>query len=170
MHSSRTAVDWLIVIVNIVALLFGLAIGWLWIVEAAGHYAADDSHPNLRIGMCIGFIMAYLAWNSVVTTYLILKIRALVTQMQVEAARSYPAPSPIGVQPLGPVEATKSSPPPVRATPAGSASASSVPAWVDDIGQARSDIPELANNQSPPPASWIPDVASEEQARRSQKD
>jgi hypothetical protein len=170
MHSSRTPVDWLIILVNAVALLLGLAIGWLWIVEAAGHFAADDGNPNLRIGMCIGFIMAYLAWNSVVTTFLILRFRAMVTQAQVEATRTYRASGPLGVQPLAPVEATGSSPPPVRVSSAGGDSSSPSPAWIGELAEARPDLPDLVNNPCPPPATWIPDVASEEHTRRARKE
>jgi len=170
MHASRSAFDWLIVLVNVAATVLGLAIGWLWIVEGAGRYASDDNPSSLRVGMCVGFLMAYLAWNSVVTCFLVFKIRALASKLEIEAPGSVAPTNPTVIPPPAAVEATKSSSPaaPVRA--AVSPSANPLPAWVGDLAQERSDVPDLANNQSPPAASWIPDVASEEQARRGHKE
>jgi hypothetical protein len=113
--------------------------------------------------------MAYLAWNSVVTCYLVLKIRALARKLEVEAAGSATATNPKVVQPPPAVAASKSSSP-AAPVPAVGPSANSLPVWVGDLAQERSDIPDLANNQSPPPAAWISDVASEEQARRARKE
>jgi hypothetical protein len=172
MHSSRTAADWLIVLVNVAAILLGLAIGWLWIIDALGHYAADDNHPNIRIGMCMGFVMAYLAWISVVISYLVLRSRVTVsTSPLAEEAPSIAPARPTTVQTIAPAEASKSSPPPVRAKPAGGAvGISPSPQWIGELAEAQPDVPDLVSNPIPPPASWIPDVASEEQARRNRKE
>jgi hypothetical protein len=169
MHPFRTAFDWLIVLVNAAAVILGLAIGWLWIAEGAGQYAADNNLPSLRIGMCVGFIMAYLAWNTVVSTYLILKIRALVRKLEVEAAGPVTTTNPTLVQLPAAVAAIRSSSP-AAPGPAVSPSANSVPAWVGDLAQECADVPDLANSQSPPPATWIPGVASEEQKGRARKE
>ena len=122
MQQSRTPVDWLIAIVNILALLLGLAMCWLWIFDAAGRYMANDNDPSIRVGMSIGFAMAYLVWTSVVTTYLVLKKRP---PTEVEASDGAPrrvrvlrvrrrAPAPAEA----PAEMSDAEPPPIRIKPA----------------------------------------------------
>jgi hypothetical protein len=116
MHESRTPVDWLIAIVNILALLLGLGIGWLWIFDAAGHYMANDNHPNIRIGMSLGFAMAYLVWTSVVTTYIVLKRRPTAeAEMEPdEGARRRVRVVRIRRRVSVPTEESDSNPPPIR--------------------------------------------------------
>src|SRR5438132_13686470 len=105
MHPSRTPVDWLIVIINIPALLLGLAVGWMWIWEAAQHYQAEDDHPNIRIGMCIGFMMSYLVWLTVVVTYVILKRTSSPSAAPVASAQ--PLAQPVPIARTVPIDATK---------------------------------------------------------------
>jgi hypothetical protein len=190
MQQSRTPVDWLIAIVNIAALLLGLAIGWLWIFDAAGHYMANDNDPNIRIGMCLGFAMAYLVWTSVVTTYLVLKrrgpaeaqldddapkrvrvvrVRRRVT-VPIEGANSSPPPvrgKPAETAPPEAVteEAYKASPPPVRVKPPAAAPAA-MPALepVGDVVESKPDVPESVAPPTPPAAIPISDAVTANQA------
>jgi hypothetical protein len=170
MNAHRSAFDWLIILVNAGAVLLGLAIGSLWFAEGARNYVSDDNISSLRVGVCVGFLMAYLVWNAVVTTFLILKIRALVRRLDDEAPVTVTAFIPEAVQPPTVVAAAPPSSPSPRPMPPAGAPASSVPGWVGDLAQANADVPELANNQALPPASWIADVESEENARRGRKE
>jgi hypothetical protein len=149
MNQSRTPVDWLIVIVNVPALLLGLAIGWSWILDAADQYRAQDSSPNTRLGMTIGFIMSYLVWNTVVMTYLILKRHAPSASDESEEAEPFSAPAPARRRVRPPTEATHATPPPIRKRP-GTTPAAPVPDRVKHLAE----VP--AAEQDPPPMALLP--------------
>ena len=177
MQPSRTPVDWLIAIVNIPALLLALAIGWLWIFDAAGHYQANDDHPNIRIGMCLGFAMAYLAWTSVVLTYLVLKrpprtettsgegvtrrVRIIrtrrLTTAPFEESNASPPPARMKPEEAAPpdtvtTEAYQSSPPPVRVKPP-AATPVATPAPEEAVDVVEADAPEPVLPPTPPSAT-----------------
>jgi len=155
MNQSRTPVDWLIVIVNVPALLLGLAIGWSWILEAANRYRAGDNDPNIRLGMTIGFIMSYLVWNTVVMTYLILKRNASSAPDGSEETVPFSAPAPARRRVRPPTEATHATPPPIRTTP-GLPPAAPLPDRVKHLAEVPAAGRDPAAEQNPPPLALLP--------------
>ncbi|HEY1859322.1 MAG TPA: hypothetical protein VGG61_03155 [Gemmataceae bacterium] len=150
MSQSRTPVDWLIVIVNVPALLLGLAIGWIWILDAADHARAGDNHPNIRLGMTIGFVMSYLIWNTVVMTYLILKRSPSTSTDRSEETVFYSPPAPMQRRVKPPTEATQANPPPIRARH-GSSPAAPLPDRVTQLAEVPTAGRDAGAETNPPP-------------------
>jgi hypothetical protein len=166
MNQSRTPVDWLIVIVNVPALLLGLAIGWSWILEAADHYRAQDNSPNIRFGMTIGFIMSYLVWNTVVMTYLILKRQPSTAGVHSEETVPFHAPPALQRRVKPPTEATHATPPPIRVR-SGSPPAAPVPDRVKHLAEVPAAGRDLAAEPNPPPMALLPaDHSAEDEASK----
>jgi hypothetical protein len=160
MPSWRNLGDWLIVIINVPVLLLGLIIGGAWAVDAFQHYQAEDNHPNIRLGMCIGFIMAYLVWNSVAITYLIFK-RRTPTGMVLNAdvypvASALPTATPVSA----PREQAKAilAPTPVRPPDLVAPAPSATPQWLADLAEVQRNDRGPADLSNPAPADWIADV------------
>jgi hypothetical protein len=167
MFRSRTPAELLMVILNIPAVLFGIVIGWMWISDAVRHYVADDGHPNIRLGMCIGFLMSYLIWNSVVLTYVILTHKPPTDTVPAENAIPSAPGVPVALPITAPIAASISNPPPVRAKPTGSVpTAAPSPDWVGGLAEIHATVSDPPPLPNPPPASWIADVARVEQSSR----
>jgi hypothetical protein len=167
MPTWRNLGDWLIVIINVPVLLLGLVIGGAWAVDAFQHYQAEDNHPNIRLGMCIGFIMAYLIWNSVAITYLILK-RRTPTGMVLNAdvypvATALPTATPVSAL----REQAKAVLPPTPVKPSdlvaqATSATSATPQWLGDLAEVQKNDRGPADFSNPAPADWIPDVGRTE--------
>jgi hypothetical protein len=171
MLRSRTVAECLIVIFNVPAVLFGIIIGWMWITDAVRHYVAEDGHPNIRLGMCIGFLLSYLIWNTVVMTYLILTRPTSAVPVPTENPQARAPAVPVALPVTAPIEASKSNPPPVRAKPTTAAPAATPsPEWVGELAEVLAKVRDPAALPNPPPTAWMPDVARAEQASRPAKE
>ena len=183
MQQPRSLLDWLIVAVSVSALSVGLAIGWMWYVEATEGNPEGDNPSTLRLAMCIGFIMAYLAWTTVVMAYLVLRRPAPVDLASVETVELV-APSVARAVPVAaPTPVIRASPPQARAQPASTAAATPParpatpappatpePQWVRDLKDVQAAAQDPAALPNPNPSSWVPDVKRAEEGSRRGKE
>jgi hypothetical protein len=164
MPSQRNLGDWLIVIINVPVLLLGSIIGGAWVADAFQHYQAEDNHPNIRFGMCIGFIMAYLMWNSVAISYLILKRRTplgMALDADVHpAASALPTATPLSA----PKEQSKAilPPAPAKVSDLAAPATSTTPQWLGELAEAQANDRGFTDLPKPTPKDWIPDVGRAE--------
>jgi hypothetical protein len=170
MARSRTAAEWMILILNVPAVLLGIVLGWIWISDAIQHYVAGDDEGTIRLGMSVGFLICYLTWNTLVTTYLLWR-----RPISAPSAEKPKAPrSAVAVAPpvTVPIPARKVNAPPAPARPviAAPPPATPTPEWVNQLAEVHAEVPDPAALPNPPPASWISDVARAEQASRPTKE
>ncbi len=169
MLRSRTFAEYLILIFNIPVVLLGIVIGWMWITDAVGHYVAEDGDSTSGLGMCIGFLLFCLIWNTIVMTYLLLRRPAGAVPTEYPPALA--SPVPVAVPITVPIGASKSTPAPVRAKATTAAPATNPsPEWVDELAEVHAQVRDPAALPNPPPTAWMPDVARAEQASRPAKE
>ena len=183
MHQPRSLLDWLIVAVSVAALFVGLAIGWMWYVDATEANLEGENPSTLRLALCICFIMAYLAWTTVVMAYHVLRRPAPVDVPSVETVELV-APSVARAVPVAaPAQVVRASPPQARAQPASTApaptparpatpapSATPAPQWVRDLKDVQAAAQDPAALPNPNPSTWVPDVKRAEEGSRRGKE
>jgi hypothetical protein len=183
MHQPRSLINWLIVAVSVSALSIGLAIGWMWYVEATEANLEGDNPSTHRLALCIGFIMAYLAWTTVVMAYLVLRRPAPVDVPYVETVELVALSEPTTVPVAAPAQVVRASPPQARAQPTSIAPATTparpaapappatpAPQWVRDLKDVQASAQDPAALPNPNPSSWVPDVKRAEEGSRRSKE